>query len=207
MQRALCVCALLPSLTTRTRVVLLLHQLELRKTTNTGRLALRCLTNSALALRGQLVEDLTLPRDAAVVPPAWLTEAVQPVLLFPGPDARPLEDFATGDGPPLTLVVPDGTWSQASRMRKRFPGLDQIPCARLPDTLVSTYRLRHDLRPGHLSTMQAIAHAIGILESEAIAQQLLHALQVTVERTLYSKGRLPADQITGGLPRSTPSGT
>jgi DTW domain-containing protein YfiP len=206
MQLGLCVCALLPSLTTRTRVVLLLHQLELRKTTNTGRLALRCLTNSALALRGQLIEDLTLPRNAAVVAPAWLTEAARPVLLFPGADARPLEEFASADGPPLTLVVPDGTWSQASRMRKRFPGLDQIPCARLPDTLVSTYRLRHDLRPGHLSTMQAIAHAIGILESTAVEQQLLHALQVTVELTLYSKGRLPADQITGGLPdRSSPA--
>jgi DTW domain-containing protein YfiP len=203
MQRALCVCALLPSLTTRTKVVLLLHQLELRKTTNTGRLALRCLTNSALALRGQLVEDLTLPSHAAVVTPAWLTEAARPVLLFPGADAQPLEDFASKEGPPLTLVVPDGTWSQASRMRKRFPGLDQIPCVRLPDTLVSTYRLRHDLRPGHLSTMQAIAHAIGILESEEMEQQLLHALQVTVERTLYSKGRLPADQITGGLPGSS----
>jgi DTW domain-containing protein YfiP len=194
----MCVCALLPTLTTRTRVVLLLHQLELRKTTNTGRLALRCLTNSALALRGQLPEDLRLPRDAIAAAPAWLAEAERPVLLFPGSDARPLEEFAAGA--PITLVVPDGTWSQASRMRKRFPGLDAIPCARLPDTLISTYRLRHDPRPGHLSTMQAIAHAIGILESDAIAQQLLHVHQVAVERTLYTKGRLAADQITGGLP-------
>jgi DTW domain-containing protein YfiP len=197
----MCVCALLPTLTTRTRVVLLLHQLELRKTTNTGRLALRCLTNSALALRGQLPEDLRLPRDAIAAAPAWLAEAERPVLLFPGSDAQPLEEFAAGA--PITLVVPDGTWSQASRMRKRFPGLDAIPCARLPDTLISTYRLRHDPRPGHLSTMQAIAHAIGILESDAIAQQLLHVHQVAVERTLYTKGRLAADQITGGLPDPT----
>jgi DTW domain-containing protein YfiP len=201
MQRSVCVCSTLPSLTTRTKVVLLLHQLELRKTTNTGRLALRCLTNSALALRGRLAEDLHLPRDAAEAAPAWLTEAQRPVLLFPGPDAVPLADLAGPDLPPVTLVVPDGTWSQASRMRKRFPGLAEIPCARLPDTLVSTYRLRHDPRPGHLSTLQAIAHALGILESEAIAQQLLHVHQVAVERTLYTKGRLSADKVTGGLPR------
>ena len=200
MQRSVCVCSILPSFTTRTRVVLLLHQLELRKTTNTGRLALRCLSNSALALRGRLEEDLQLPRDAICATPAWLTEAERPVLLFPGPDARPLSEFVDAAAPPLTLVVPDGTWSQASRTRKRFPGLDSIPCARLPDTLLSTYRLRHDPRPGHLSTLQAIAHAIGILESEEIARQLLHVHQVAVERTLWTKGRLPADQVTGGLP-------
>ena len=41
MHRSLCICALLPRLETRTRVVLLLHQLEIVKPTNTGLVAAR----------------------------------------------------------------------------------------------------------------------------------------------------------------------
>src|SRR5829696_8556080 len=67
LQPRLCICADMPLLPTRTRVVLILHQLELHKTTNTGRLALRCLPNSAVALRGR---DTTLrPAGAAPTPP------------------------------------------------------------------------------------------------------------------------------------------
>src|ERR1700722_17201839 len=46
MHLTLCICALIEPLATRTRVVVLLHQLEQEKPTNTGRLAARCLSNS-----------------------------------------------------------------------------------------------------------------------------------------------------------------
>ena len=47
-----CLCDLIPRVETRTHVVLILHQMEERKTSNTGRLALRCLPNSTLVIRG-----------------------------------------------------------------------------------------------------------------------------------------------------------
>ena len=53
MHRTLCICGLLPRLETRTRVVLVVHQLEADKPTNTGLLAARCLTNSAIVYRGR----------------------------------------------------------------------------------------------------------------------------------------------------------
>jgi DTW domain-containing protein YfiP len=200
LQKPVCVCALLPSLPTRTRIILLLHQLEARKTTNTGHLAVRCLPNSSIAWRGNIDETTHGESSDQSTAPAWLAEATRPVLLFPAEDARPLGSFV-GAEEPVTLIVPDGTWSQASRARKRVPGLAALPCAKLPDELVSTYRLRHDPRPGRLSTMQAIAHALEILEGSAIAQELLRVHQIAVERTLYTKGRLSAAEVTGGLPR------
>ncbi len=54
----LCLCAELPEVKTRTRVVLVLHQLEERKSTNTGRLALRCLPNSSVVAHGRLPETV-----------------------------------------------------------------------------------------------------------------------------------------------------
>ncbi|HVV85164.1 MAG TPA: tRNA-uridine aminocarboxypropyltransferase, partial [Kofleriaceae bacterium] len=110
----LCVCALMPAppLVTRTRVVLVLHRDEERKPTNSGRLALECLADRATLVRGRGVE----------VDPAPLVVG-QPVLLFPDADAVPLERLAASLAGPVTLLVPDGTWRQAQRVRTRVPGL------------------------------------------------------------------------------------
>jgi DTW domain-containing protein YfiP len=177
-----------PRLELRTRVVLLVHQLELRKPTNTGRLAARCLPGSTMVVRG----GPALPSDAA-----WV-EAAAPVLLFPDGDAQPLERWR--DSPdPVTLLVPDGTWRQAARTRRRLPGLLALPCAALPAPAPSVYRLR-SARPGRLSTMEAITRALGILEGPDVEAALLHILQVMIDRMLWSNGRLPGDSVTGGVP-------
>ncbi len=84
------------------------------------------------------------------------------MLLFPHPEAPPLDYLRDGD--PLTLIVPDGTWSQAVRTRRRIPGLRQHPLRPPARRLVSQYRLRHAPRAGQVSTLEAIAHALGILE-------------------------------------------
>ena len=198
MHTALCICAQLPTLPTRTRVVLVLHQAEQHKTTNTGRLALRCLPSSALVLRGR---PTTLPgapppttvsgfdRPMLSPAPGWLAQLPRPVLLFPHPEASPLDQFRDGD--PLTLIVPDGTWSQAMRTRKRIADLDRVPCARLPDGLVSQYRLRHAPHAGQVSTLEAIAHALGILEDPALREALLAVQRLMTERTLQTRGYPP----------------
>jgi DTW domain-containing protein YfiP len=174
-------------LPTRTRVVLLLHQLEARKPTNTGRLALRCLPNSEEVVRGRLPGTREEPVGGD--PPEWLARATRPVLLFPHEEATPLRDLCERPGP-ITLVVPDGTWSQAVRARRRIPGLAAIPCVALPGGLVSGYRLRHDPRAGRVSTLEAIAHALGVLEDSAITEALLRVQQLAVERTLFVRGQL-----------------
>jgi DTW domain-containing protein len=166
-----------------------MHQLEARKPTNTGRLAVRCLPNSEQVLRGQLDGERPIEDPVAAGPPAWLVRAAGPVLLFPHEEARPLATFRERPGP-LTLVVPDGTWSQAVRARRRVPGLADIPCAALPPGLVSGYRLRHDPRAGRVSTLEAIAHALGVLEGPAVAEALLEVHRIAVERTLQVRGQL-----------------
>jgi DTW domain-containing protein len=188
-------------LPTRTRLVLLLHQLEERKPTNTGRFALRCLPNSELAVRGRLgggPGPVPHGGGGGAEPPDWLARAARPVLLFPHPEAVPLASFR--EGPPVTLVVPDGTWSQSVRARRRVPGLAEIPCACLPPGLVSGYRLRYEPRPGRVSTLEAIAHALGILESPDVAEALLEVHRLAVEGTLSVSGRLGRDRTPAPPP-------
>jgi DTW domain-containing protein len=185
------VCSEISRIATRTRVIVLIHKSEDRKSTNTGRLAALCLSNSEVVLHGQR------SRPTA---PFFFDEASQPLLLFPHPTAVPLTGFAMSPRP-VTLVVPDGTWRQASKMRHRVPGLHEVLCVSLPAGAGSTYRLRRPLHEGGLATMEAIARAMGILEGPDVERALGLVFRVMVERTLWSRGRLDSADVTGGVPR------
>jgi DTW domain-containing protein YfiP len=190
----LCACALLVPMPARTQVVLVAHVCEMRKPTNTGRLALACLAGAQLIERGR--------RDgaSAAIP---CTADRQPLLLYPVPDAVPLDQWKAaqpGQAPPVMLVVPDGTWRQAKRVRSRIPGLEKAPAVCLPVGLSSQYRLRQTGPSQRLATLEAIAHALGILGEEEIAERLMYIFRVVVERALWSNGRLPAGEVTGGIP-------
>jgi DTW domain-containing protein YfiP len=195
LHRSLCLCALIPRVLTRTRVVLVMHQLELNKPTNTGRLAARCLPNSEVLVRGLSAQTLPAARATSLGDPC--------LLLYPHADAQPLDRWRD-HGLPLTLVVPDGTWRQAARARHRVPGLSEVPCVSLP-AMVSAYRLRHATRPGRLSTMEAIIGALQVLEGPEIIGPLEHIHRVMVDRTLWSNGRISAEAVTGGIPEGVVS--
>ena len=187
----LCVCPLMPApkLVTRTRLVLIIHRDEVRKPTNTGRLGAECLASSETVVRGFEGE-----------PSAPLALAgTRPVLLFPADDAVPLDQLVAGELP-VTLIVPDGTWRQAQRVRTRVPGLADVPCAVLPPGPPSRYRLRSEPRPGGLATVEAIARAFGLLEGAEVQAALERVFRAMVERTLWSRGALATAAVTDGIP-------
>ncbi len=213
MHASLCICDLVTEIETRTRLVVVMHRAEERKSSNTGALAARCIARSEIVVRGH--EDrpskFEVAHDggAAPKPPrepqtatlrsAVFDPATQPVLLFPHEDAVPLARFARSERP-ITLVVPDGTWRQASKVRARVPGLRDIPCALLPVESPSTYRLRAESDPTRLSTMEAIARAMGLLEGMHVRRAIERVFRTMVERTLWSKGDLDDAEVTGGIP-------
>lgn len=193
----LCVCSLIPDppLATRTRVVLLMHRAENWKSTNTGRIATACLANSEIIVRGY--------EGRPSEPLAW-TEAVQPLLLFPFEDAKPLGDAArTLDGRPVVLIVPDGTWRQASKVRRRVPGLADVPCVSVSGEARLPHRLRAEAHAHGLSTIEAIARAMAILEGEDVQRTLERVFRSMVERTLWTRGELAAGDVCGGIPEGT----
>ena len=188
LHRTLCMCALIPRIATRTRLLLIMHRFEDRKATNTGRLATQCLSNSAVLVRGHAGS----PSE-----PLYFGADTRPLLLFPHDGALPLPSF--DDGPPVTLIVPDGNWRQASRVRKRVPGLEHIPCVALPATKPSRYQLRAEVREHGLATCEAIARAFGILEGPQVEIAIERAFAAMVERTLWARGQLARHQLTSAL--------
>lgn len=193
MHATLCICALVPRIRTRTQVILLLHYREARKPTNTGQLAARCLAGSAVEIVGQRDRPmgvLVVPADA------------QTLVMFPDDDAVPIERYAGCDRP-IALVVPDGTWRQGSKMRRRVAGLAAVPCVTLPDLGPTAYRLRAEQRIGGLATLEAIARALRVLEGDsgaAVETALLAVFRVMVDRTRWLRGELPEAEVTGGIP-------
>lgn len=192
MHGSLCVCDLIPRIETRTRLVLVIHRYEHRKPTNTGRLAVLCLPNSEVCVRGHE----SLPTAPFVPDPGS-----QSVLLFPHEGAEPVAEFARRCGErPVTLIVPDGTWRQASKVRNRVAGLRDLPCVSLPLEEPSVYRLRAEAHETGLATIEAIARAMGVLEGPQVRVALEMVFRAMVERTLWSRGEFDTDAVTGGVP-------
>ena len=173
-----CSCARGPRLATRTRVVLVVHRDEIHKPTNSGLLAVASLLNSEAHVRGL--------RDGEAPALAFDAET-QPLLLFPHADAEPIARF-TASSRPITLVVPDGTWRQAARVRRRVPGLAALPCVALPAEATASARIRAQPHDERLPTLVAIARALGILEGAAVRDALEDVFAALVERTLDRRG-------------------
>ena len=190
MHDSLCVCSLIPRLETRTRLVLIIHRSEERKPTNSGQLAARCLPNSEVHVRGV----------AGAAEPLFSADpARQPLLLFPHEDAVPITEFV-GAPRPVTLVVPDGTWRQASKVPRRMPGLADVPWVTLPHDAPSIYRLRSEHHDGRMATLEAIARALGILEGAHVREALERLFRVMVERTLWLRGQLRSEDVSSAIP-------
>lgn len=172
-----CLCALIPSLDSRTRVLLLQHPSEVNHALNTARLAALGLNNAQLVV-GEVFEDLA----TLLNPPGY-----QARLLFPADDAQPLQTYGPGDQP-LLLVVPDGTWRKARKLLYLNPLLAALPRVTLADGGVSRYRLRKAPGPEALSTVEAIAQALQLLEAPASFEPLLKPFEALIEGQIAAMG-------------------
>lgn len=168
-----CLCALIPSLGSATRVLILQHPSEVAHALNTARLAALGLRNAELQV-GEVFHDLA----------QWLAvPGYRPALLFPGEGAQAAEESCE----PTLLVVLDGTWRKARKLLHLNPLLGTLPRVTLSDGHVSRYRLRKAPGPGALATVEAIALALEALEGEDFSA-LLTPFEAMIERQIEAMG-------------------
>ncbi len=182
-----CLCALIPSLDSRTRVLLLQHPSEVNHALNTARLAALGLVNAQLEV-GEVFEDL----QTLLNPPGY-----QARLLFPAEDAQPLRAYSPSDEP-LLLVVPDGTWRKARKLLHLNPLLAALPRVTLAAGAVSRYRLRKAPGPGALSTVEAIVQALQVLEAPQSFEPLLRPFEALIEGQIAAMGEEVFQRNHGG---------
>ena len=152
-----CYCAHIEPVVTNTRVLFLQHPRERDVAINTARIARLCLPNSDLRVGVDFAGD-------RVVREALHDPARPAVLLFPSDEAVDLRERRP-DGP-VTLVVLDGTWSQAAKLLKLNPFLRALPQYRLAPSKPSDYRIRREPADHCVATVEALALVLGALEGD-----------------------------------------
>ncbi len=155
--KSVCYCAHLPSIETETRVLILQHPRERDMAIGTARMASLCLPNAELAVGIRW-------DDSAVVRRALSDPARPAVLLYPGENAV---DVAAEPPPgPVTLIVIDGTWSQAKTVVRDNPSLRTLPRYTFRAPAPSEYRIRREPNELYVSTIEALVCVLGALERD-----------------------------------------
>ena len=151
-----CVCSGIAPARARSRLVILQHPREAGLAICTARLT-HVLVEGAELHRGVRFGGVARVRELAAIPGA--------ALLFPGEGAVPAASLA--DAPPPVLFAVDATWFHAARVLRDNPFLARLPRVAVHPAAASGYGdLRREPAEGHLSTIEAVALALGALERD-----------------------------------------
>ena len=134
-------------------MVILQHRRERDVAINTARIAALCLPNAELHV-GTTFDPAIFEGDPSR-PPA---------LLWPGEGAEDVE--AAPPSGPITLVVVDGTWSQAKKLVRTNLVLEKIRRFAFRPPNPSDYRIRREPRVDFVSTLEALVFVLGVLEGD-----------------------------------------
>lgn len=176
-----CVCDLLPPVTTRLAVHVLIHRHEQHKPSSTGRLVVRTVNGAACHV---------YQRATRFHPPAGFPGVAgggAPWILHPDGTPLPAADPPDPSGQPVILL--DGTWRQAGEMRNACEGIGHL--VRLPADCLEPgrYWLREQPAVDRLSTAEAL---LGLFRArgEAAAERGLRLhFELHVYAMLRARGR------------------
>jgi DTW domain-containing protein len=181
LNNGLCICNSIKPFTIIGKVSLIVHVRELKLTSNTAHFVNKLLPdNSKIFIRGSVNETF----NAAPV----MQQSGRPLFLYPHEDALELnEHFKTKFPGPYHLIIPDGNWHQARRVRKREELFKSIPAVKLPPGITTQYKLRKAPWPEWVSTFEAAAHALGILEGIEVRDRMLDFFRFWVKTALFNR--------------------
>ncbi|MGZ3789196.1 MAG: tRNA-uridine aminocarboxypropyltransferase [Bacteriovorax sp.] len=179
--KILCFCDQIKIHDTQTIVSIVMHHREKHLTSNTAKLATLTLSNATIYERG-------LPEAPFSLEHLNITPEARPLYLFPDEDAIELNaEFKNTHPGPYHLIVPDGTWNQAKKVRRREPGLSDILCVKLSDEVKGEYKLRRGVRDDGVCTFEAVAYALEVLEDPEVANDLLRQFRIMNNRVAKSR--------------------
>jgi len=171
--RAVCWCDAVTRVPSKTHVVFIQHPREFRVPVSTCRMAHLSLPNSELHVA--LTAAGTPALEAVCARPGT-------AVLFPTEDAADADTIAV---PPETLVVIDGTWSNARKVVVNCPLLSKLPRVAFRPDAPSRYRIRAEPDDAFVSTIEATAIVLEKLErAPGRFRPILTAFDAMVERQL-----------------------
>jgi DTW domain-containing protein len=174
----LCYCKDVRRVANRTEIIVLQHPRESFHPIGTARIA-------ALGLERVRVEVDTLARFREGAEPLVLPAGTG--LLYPGASSRDLAELTPQERPRHLLVL-DGTWHHARTLFRDVPGISQLPRFSFRPPNPSEYRLRREPHADYVSTIEAIAHCLRLLEPETPGVDgLLDVFRAMIERQVQAR--------------------
>ncbi|MCO4769621.1 MAG: DTW domain-containing protein [Deltaproteobacteria bacterium] len=166
---AVCLCAHITTLRTRTRFVFLTHPKEARKIKNgTGRIAHLAMPGSELLVGIDFREH---PRVRALL----ADPSLRCRLLYPKAPGAPmdagedlLDDDVSGRTPVLFLL--DATWPFAKKMMRLSTNLQGLPRLSLKVGRPSEFAIKHQPHPACLGTIEAVDRTLLALAEAGVEQ-------------------------------------
>jgi len=147
------------------KLYLLSHERELTKSTNTGKLAQRCL--------GRRVEVIVWRRTEPNEDLVNELKLGKAALLFPRLEGESVQDVS--DQEFESYIILDATWQQARKMYRQSPYLKLAPKVSLNNVNASTYRLRRNQIEDGLSTVECVIELLKIMGENAKVIELSEA--------------------------------
>ncbi|MCH5549020.1 DTW domain-containing protein [Pseudomonas syringae pv. syringae] len=184
-----CLCEWRPSVAADSGICLLMYDTEPLKPTNTGWLIADVIQDTHAFLWSRIEVDEQLL--ALLDDPQW-----QPYIVFPGEfvaEERVVNRVSRLDGKRPLFILLDATWTEARKMFRKSPYLEQFPVLSLEPEQISRYRLRRSRRDDHFCTAEVAALCLE-LAGDAIASGVLDAyLDVFSAHYLGAKYQNPID--------------
>ena len=166
--KALCWCASITPIATRTKFVFLMHPYEFKHVkAATGRLTHLCLSDSAIHMGVGFDDHETV--QALIHDPNNF-----PVLLYPTKGAR---DLSKGELPKtdlggrrLVVFLLDATWRLVRQMWRASPSLHSLPRIMFSNAAPSRYVIKRQPEAGCLSTLEATHELLMALQRSGLDQ-------------------------------------
>lgn len=152
----------------------------MKRTTNTGRLAVEALVNSEMVIRGESHSRVDLSY--------LLSPGYESYVLYPSDDAMDLENLKSTK--PIQLIVADGNWRQAGKVNQRHPELKDLPRVKISQRNLAEYHLRKEHFSEGFSTLEAIAIAFGAIEGDEVGSRLMALYQAKLKATVEGRSRV-----------------
>jgi DTW domain-containing protein YfiP len=173
--KELCFCDHVYPLQCKTQLDVIIHRKERYLPSNTVNLLERNFADLNIIVRGEPDPD---KREQINI-----LDDHHPLFLYPSEDAIELdENLLSTIKKPIQLIIPDGTWRQAKKFKRRDPLLENIACVKLVGKYQSRYTLRKQKYENGLCTYEAAAYALGIIESKELQEKMLEQFMVMNER-------------------------
>jgi DTW domain-containing protein len=178
-----CFCAEVTPVPTLLKLQFVMHHLELNKVSNSVRL---------IGCTLQATQTLLIGCPAARTPPAI---APGSLMLFPALGGRPLTHADAG----RTLLVPDGSWSQARKIAQsllRDHSVEPIELAAGALAAGTPLTLRKPKAAGLVATAQAVAAALYAVGDMQAGDAILQVFQRFTAAGFATRGRRSAHWMT-----------